>query len=173
MKENKKIIIVGAGLSGLTLAYLLKKRNIQFKILEASPSIGGRIQTVQGKLLTPLELGATWFSDLHSNLLALLAELEIQKFPQFSKGISLLQTNSFEPPQKFIIPESEPPSHRLAGGTQTLIDTLAQRIGLEKIILNSKVCLITEPPTDKDKLLVKSIDGKTYETDKVILCSPP
>ncbi|WP_286591479.1 NAD(P)-binding protein [Sphingobacterium sp. N143] len=65
MTENKGILIIGGGLSGLTLAHLLFKRNIQATILEAAPRLGGRIHTQIGKLDTPLELGATWFSDMH------------------------------------------------------------------------------------------------------------
>ena len=120
---NQKIIIVGAGLSGLTLAHLLAKKDIESTVLEASTRIGGRIQTESGKLKTPLELGATWFSNIHVNLTKLINELGLKKFPQFSEGISLFQTKSFEPAQKFYVPESESPSYRVAGGTQNLIDT--------------------------------------------------
>ncbi|WP_185218103.1 NAD(P)/FAD-dependent oxidoreductase [Sphingobacterium mizutaii] len=67
MIDNQRIVIIGGGLSGLTLAYLLSKKNINVLILEASARLGGRIQTVKGKLRTPLELGATWFSDMHPN----------------------------------------------------------------------------------------------------------
>ena len=104
MGANERIVIIGAGLSGLTLAYLLSKKNINATVLEASSRLGGRIQTTKGALLTPLELGATWFSDMHPNLLSLIDELGLQKFPQFSKGISLFQTKSFDPPQKFFVP---------------------------------------------------------------------
>ena len=48
MNEKQRIVIIGGGLSGLTLAYLLTKRNIDFIILEASSRLGGRIQTVTG-----------------------------------------------------------------------------------------------------------------------------
>ena len=95
MNSNKRIIIIGGGLSGLTLAYLLSKSKYNVTILEASRRLGGRIQTKMGKLETPLELGATWFSDIHQNLLALLDELGVNRFFQFSKGISLFQTKSF------------------------------------------------------------------------------
>lgn len=36
MNLKQRIVIIGGGLSGLTLAYLLTKRNIDFIILEAS-----------------------------------------------------------------------------------------------------------------------------------------
>lgn len=85
--------------------------------MEASARLGGRIQTIKGTLQTPLELGATWFSDMHPNLLASIEDMGLQKYPQFSKGTSLFQTKSFEPPQKFLVPEAESSSYRLAGGS--------------------------------------------------------
>jgi len=170
MGLKEKIIIVGGGLSGLTLAYLLSKRNTRAIILEASSRLGGRIQTVKGVHATPLELGATWFSDMHPNLLALIEELRLKKYPQFSKGISLFQTKSFEPAQKFFVPEAEMPSYRIAGGTQILTDTLAGRLSEENIHLNTKVHSIRQ--TD-DGLAVTATNDKNYLADQVIICIPP
>lgn len=170
MKKNEKIIILGAGLSGLTLGYLLTKKNADVTILEASNRIGGRIQTIKGKLETPLELGATWFSDLHVNLLSLLDELGLHKYPQFSEGISLFQTKSFEPAQKFFVPKSEAPSYRLENGTQTLTDTLAQKLNTKNILLNEQAVEIID---QKDSLVVQTINGNSFTADQVILCLPP
>ena len=93
MQTKDRFVIIGGGLSGLTLAYLLSKKGIHAQILEASSRLGGRIQTIKGKNETPLELGATWFSDIHQNLLSLIDELKLDKYPQYSKGISFFQTN--------------------------------------------------------------------------------
>ncbi|WP_242917222.1 flavin monoamine oxidase family protein [Pontibacter liquoris] len=168
--KSSDIIIVGGGLSGLTLAYLLAQKNIESIVLEASPRLGGRIQTVTGALDTPLELGATWFSDMHPNLLSLVKELGLTTYPQFSKGISLFQTKSFEPPQKFFVPEAEAPSYRLAGGTQTLPDTLAKKLAAPSIRFNTRVTAIRDA---EDSVLVETATGEEIRAGKVVLCLPP
>lgn len=41
------VIIIGAGLTGLTTAWELKRRGIRFQLLEASPCAGGNIRTIE------------------------------------------------------------------------------------------------------------------------------
>lgn len=170
MKTISQVGIVGGGLSGFTLAYLLSKKNIKVILFEASNRLGGRIQTQHGVLQTPLELGATWFSDMHPNLLSLLKELGLQKYPQFSKGKSLFQTKSFEPPQVFFVPEPDEPSFRLAKGTQTLIDTLFQKTQFEKIQLNTSIKLIRDL---ENMIELESTTGDKFYANQVFLCLPP
>lgn len=166
----EKIVIVGAGLSGLYLANLLQEAGKEVVVLEAADRLGGRIHTIQGVEATPMELGATWFSDMHPRLLALLGKLNLDKFPQFSAGISLFQTKSFEPPQKFYIPESEAPSYRIAGGTGALITKLASQLPATVIQTKQRVQEIQE--TEKGLEIVTGT-GDHYSADKVILCIPP
>lgn len=169
MKSNNQIIVVGAGLSGLYLACLLKNNGIDCIILEASERFGGRIQTLKGSLDTPLEVGATWFSDVHENLLSLIDNLGLKKYPQFSKGISLFQTKSFEPPQKFSVPEAETSSYRLKGGTSILTDLLAEQLKGDQKLLDSKVISIEEI---ENSLIVTTSMGRKYTADKVVLTMP-
>ncbi len=170
MNANERILIIGGGVSGLTLAYLLSKRNINTTVLEASLRLGGRIQTIKGALGTPLELGATWFSDMHPHLITLVEELGLRKYLQFSKGVSLFQTKSFEPPQKFFVPEAENPSYRIAGGTQMLTDALCQKAGSGNIRLNTKVTAIKEI---ENELWIATSQGEKLSADKAVLCIPP
>ena len=89
----EQIVIVGGGLSGLTLAYLLEQKNYEITLIEASPRLGGRIQTAIGNLGTPLELGATWFSEAHVQLLSLLAKLEHKNTINTQRGYLYFKQN--------------------------------------------------------------------------------
>ena len=170
MQIHKRIIVIGGGLSGLTLAYLLAKVKIKVTIVEASSRLGGRIQTLEGIRETPLELGATWFSDIHQNLLHLLKELGLEKYPQFSKGKSLFQTKSFEPTQAFFVPESENPSYRIVGGTQKLVEILSKNIPNIDIVLNAKISSIKEIDNE---MLLETNEGEKLHADLAVLCIPP
>ncbi|WP_343703271.1 NAD(P)/FAD-dependent oxidoreductase [Chitinophaga sp.] len=170
MKIPERVIIAGGGLSGLLLAYLLRKKGTNYLLLEAAPRLGGRIQTVNGALGTPLELGATWFSEQHPHLCSLVEELALEKFPQFSAGISIFQTKSFEPPQQFFVPESESPSYRLRGGTGQLIKALSDQLDDKKIVLNARIETVEEA---HNGIKATTSRGTQYEGSKIVICLPP
>ena len=83
----QQVIILGAGLSGLTTAYELKKMGIRPVVLEARGRYGGRIWTLEGEgRATPLEMGATWFGEKHQHLMGMLLELGVGFFNQYDQG---------------------------------------------------------------------------------------
>ena len=51
MAESLKteVVIIGAGLTGLTMALYLKKAGIDFKIIDKSAKTGGVMQTISEK----------------------------------------------------------------------------------------------------------------------------
>lgn len=80
MGKKPKVIIIGAGFSGLAAAYSLHKKNIDFVVLEARNRIGGRVfsHTIDEAEKLVIELGAEWVGASHERLIALSAELGLQ-----------------------------------------------------------------------------------------------
>lgn len=168
---HTKIILLGAGLTGLTLGYFLEKENIPFLILEARERIGGRIKTLYGDDGKSIEMGATWFGKKHQNLNKLLRELNIGYFPQHTSGISLFENFSFAPPQKFEMPQTEEDqSFRIKNGSFNLIEKLSRKINPEKIKLNKTA---THLFLKNNKIEIKTDKGETYTCDKLISTLPP
>ena len=46
---SKKVVIIGAGISGLTTAYFLAKNGFDVTVLEKKKDVGGSIETVKEK----------------------------------------------------------------------------------------------------------------------------
>ncbi|MEY3422427.1 MAG: hypothetical protein RIR48_2741 [Bacteroidota bacterium] len=164
------IIIIGAGLSGLSTAYRLKQAGISFKIIEAQDRLGGRIETIYGQDDTPMEMGATWFGKEHLNLICLLSDLNMGYFEQHTEGIALFETMSFEPPQQYYVPANSHSAYRIQGGTYSIIEALYRHIGKESIVLNSKITGIVE---EDNKLKLTDSLKNNYFCKYAIVALPP
>ena len=163
-------LILGAGLSGLSLAYLLKKAGHDTQILEARTRHGGRIYTLRGQNQTPMEMGATWLGKKHLQLNRLLDELNLPRFAQHTAGICLFEPLSVAPPQQFVIPETEEPSYRIKGGSSRLIEGLVAAIGKAAIQLETKIVAIKDLG---DRLELRDDRGRSYAARRVISTLPP
>ncbi|MEM6805402.1 MAG: FAD-dependent oxidoreductase, partial [Bacteroidota bacterium] len=58
--SDEKVIIIGAGAAGLSAAYLLAQKGIEYEILEASTQYGGRMKRNIDFADFPIPLGAEW-----------------------------------------------------------------------------------------------------------------
>lgn len=79
LKKDDTVLILGAGIAGLTAAYKLSQKGFKVIVLEARNRIGGRIFT-HSFAETPdlyVELGAEWIGESHKNLRKLCEELNI------------------------------------------------------------------------------------------------
>jgi len=63
VSSDVDVIIVGAGLAGLSTAYELKKAGISYRILESTPRVGGRVRTGTYPEETRAEVGLAEFWD--------------------------------------------------------------------------------------------------------------
>lgn len=75
--QQDPVVVIGAGIAGLTCALALKRQGKQVKLLELSARAGGLINSVkEGPYL--LEVGPNTVPDRHGTLQALIDELELR-----------------------------------------------------------------------------------------------
>lgn len=165
---KKKIIIIGAGISGIYLAYKLKKEGFSVLILEANNRIGGRIFTKKIEE-TKVELGATWLWRYNEELLQVCRELKVSLFEQNMNGDALFEAASNNLPQRFQVPKNQEISYRIVGGTSTILEKLLQNLSNDELQLNQKTTRIEESNNS-----VKVITENTeFTADYVISTVPP
>ncbi len=74
---SARVVVIGAGIAGLTAAYRLQQSGHEVKVLEASDIVGGRMSTIQ-KDGYVLDLGAGTVTTRYKQMLALVDELGIR-----------------------------------------------------------------------------------------------
>lgn len=163
---NKKITILGAGLSGLLTAFRLQNKGFDIEIIEARDRIGGRIHTLHSET-TQVEMGATWFNDVHVHFRNLLSELELDYFEQFMQGTSYFEPFSANAAQEIEIPQNSP-SYRIVGGTNQVVEALKNKLKTTPIHLNQKV---THLDFENEKVQIKT-ENQTFEADCIISTLP-
>lgn len=77
LSGKKKVIIIGAGFSGLAAANKLNQRNFDVTVLESQNRIGGRVFSHQMNDNLVVELGAEWVGNSHNRILELCNELKL------------------------------------------------------------------------------------------------
>lgn len=82
------VVVVGAGVTGLTTALRLHEAGLDVLVLEARDRVGGRLytETVDG---VRLEIGGQWVSPDQSALLAMIDELGLETYPRHRDGDSV------------------------------------------------------------------------------------
>lgn len=168
-KKNQDIIIIGAGLCGLTLAYLLKKEQINAYILEARPRIGGRIFTKVNASNTALDMGATWLGKKHTALTDLLQSLDISTFKQILGKRAIYEPMSLSPHQLVELPPNNDPSYRIQNGSSSVIQALSKPLSKDQLHLETHVVRIE----DREDHLEVFTNHKSFTAAKVISTLPP
>lgn len=163
------IVIIGAGLTGLTLAYLLRNSSYKVNIVEARNRIGGRILTSYKNNEAPIEMGATWLNFSHTYLNTLLKELNIGVFKQELGDKAIYEPSSLTPHQLVTLPNNSDSSYRIKDGSSSLITKLAQSISERTIFCNEVITSIQE---EFDGITIRG-NKSTFESKIVISTLPP
>jgi monoamine oxidase len=98
--NDKKVVIVGAGMAGLNAAYQLRKAGIRATVYEGSFRLGGRILTHYGDALQMgihPEFGGDFIDSNHEDMLALAKEFDLELIDMYaeSKAANLIHETFF------------------------------------------------------------------------------
>lgn len=74
------VLVIGAGLAGLTAAHRLSRAGVRVRVIEAQPRVGGRMLSLRGRFpdAQVVELGGELIDTPHAAVRALAAELAIE-----------------------------------------------------------------------------------------------
>ncbi|KXT83192.1 putative monoamine oxidase [Streptococcus oralis] len=161
-----KSIIIGAGLSGLYMAYRLQEAGKDYLILEAKDQAGGRASGLETGNQRELELGATWFwPDFDKELASLVADLQLETFDQ--KTGTYLYEKSIHDIRSFERAFSD--GRRISGGMSQLIKALLAVLDPKKIHYQEAARSVR---LESDHVTVKT-DEHEWTGNQVFLALPP
>jgi monoamine oxidase len=160
-----EIAIVGGGLSGLALAAQLQNANIDFRLFEARPRLGGRIAVLDTST-GAVDLGPSWFWPGQPRIEHLVEFLGLRAFAQYSRGAACFEDDRGTVHRGMGFASMEG-AFRLEGGMASLIDGLTARLDRDRLHLSSGVAEIERG----GRLSIDS--GQGCEAEHVVLALPP
>ena len=149
MAQSADVLVVGAGLAGLTAARDLMTAGRSVMVLEARDRVGGRVvnrDIGDGKIV---EMGGEYAGPTQDRVLALAADLGVATFPTYDTGMNVLHFNGKRGTYAGAIPRINPLVLADIGIAQARLESLAKKVP-------------TDAPWNAAK--AEQWDGQTFET---------
>lgn len=94
VSAHHDVVIIGGGVSGLTAAYTLKKKgHHNVRVLEVRDRVGGRTLNAPTANGGYVELGGQWIGPTQDEVMRLMGDLGIGKFPTYNTGRAVDDTS--------------------------------------------------------------------------------
>lgn len=165
--KHPNVIVIGAGLAGLTAARDLVAQGIDVTVLEARARVGGRAISLpagQGGV----DLGPAWiWPSVQPKVCAMLDELGLMMLPQFEDGTFVYETA--QGLQRGSFPRRYGDAARIRGGVGALADALAAALPAETIHFGEAVSALDLTRTPR----ITTNNGRVWQSEMVICAVPP
>lgn len=165
------VIVIGAGLSGLTAAAALRQAGASVQLFEADSHIGGRIRAVRDPVSNQAlaDLGPTWVWPKYQPVAAgWIERLGLATFAQFNDGDAVILGYGPAPLRQPV--PGQDGMIRIAGGPSAFIDALAGIVGDANIRTSAAVTGVFEDGSQN--MLVRLSSGEMITTQRVIVSVP-
>lgn len=175
-----KVLIAGAGLSGLHTAYQCHKHTIDYQLVEARSRLGGRVLSLQenqnqyDSYVPAVDLGPSWFWPGQPRMLSLVDELGLagQMFLQNDDGMSLYE-DQYGNIHRGVEGISMSGAYRLNVGMQAVTAGLSARLENEKVWMGTSLVKISLEGDVIHAVVNHQEQLQCVECEYIIMAMPP
>lgn len=150
--KNADVIVVGAGVAGLTAARLLQEQGLTVIVLEARDRVGGRVHTMRDGRVT--DLGASWIHGITDSPVAAAAEAFGMPTVEFTVG-------GFQP-------DSRPIAYYGPDGTR-LSDAAAARFAADIHEVDASLAMVvasSAPDASYREVTEAALEGMRWDAER-------
>ena len=129
--RNAEVVVIGAGLAGLTAARDLVAAGRDVAVIEARGRVGGRVLNHDLGDEKVVELGGTWVGPTQDRLYALARDVGVATFPTWDSGKHVLEHGDRVRHYRGLVPRMNPLVLLETGIAHLRLERLARRVPLE------------------------------------------
>jgi monoamine oxidase len=132
MRSEADVVIVGAGLAGLSAAQTLTEAGLSVVVLEARDRVGGRLLNHRLARGGIVEVGGQWVGPTQLRVNAWIRELGLELFETYDEGFNQFEHRGRRSRYRGAIPKLNPIVLADVGQAQTRLDRMARQVPLDE-----------------------------------------